>query len=154
MSITTKSISIWRSETADRPGLLAEVLAPLARGGSNLRIVMGYHVAGPEGRKAVLELSPVAGKKAAAAAASAGLSASPIPTLLVEGDDRAGLGHDLARAVADVGVDIHFLVAQAVGRKFSAVFGFGSAEDARRAAAAMKRAVRAGAKRASPKRRR
>ncbi len=122
MAITVKTISLHRTETDDRPGLLADTLAPLATAGNDLRIVMGYKAAGQPGR-AVLELFPVKGKKAAAAAAGAGLVASGIPTLLVEGDDRSGLGHDLARAVADAGVDVHFLVAQVVGRKFSAVVG-------------------------------
>ena len=140
MSITVKPITLCRAETGDRPGLLADTLAPLAAAGSSLRIVMGYKVAGQPGR-AVLELFPVTGKKAAAAASAAGLTASGIPTLLVEGDDRPGLGHDLSRAVADAGIDVHFLVAQVVGRKFSAVAGFGSAEDAKRAGAAMRKAA-------------
>ena len=140
MSITVKSIALWRTETADRRGLLADTLAPLAEARSDLRIVMGYHVPGEPGR-AVLELFPVSGRKAAAAATAAGLAASPIPTLLVEGDDRPGLGHDLTLAVASAGVDIHFLVSQTVGRRFSAVFGFGSPDDARKAGAAMKKAA-------------
>jgi predicted amino acid-binding ACT domain protein len=154
MSITIRSITLWRTQTADRPGLLAGVLAPFAEGGNDLRIVMGYHVPGPEGRTAVLELFPVSGKKAETSATAVGLATSSIPTLLVEGDDRAGLGHELARGVADAGVDIHFLVAQVIGRKFSAVFGFGGEEDARKAAAAMKKAAREKGRRLSPKRRR
>ncbi len=140
MSISVKTIALSRAETADRPGLLADTLAPLAATKNDLRIVMGYKMAGQTGR-AVLELFPIRGKKATEAAAAAGLAASGIPTLLVEGDDRPGLGHELTRAVADAGVDIHFLVAQVIGRKFSAVVGFGSAEDAKKAAAAMKRAA-------------
>jgi hypothetical protein len=143
MSISVKTIALSRTETDDRPGLLADTLAPLAKTGNDLRIVMGYKVAGQTG-KAVLELFPVKGRKAGAAAAAAGLAASGIPTLLVEGDDRRGLGHDLTRAIADAGVDVHFLVAQVVGRKFSAVIGFGSTEDARKAGAAMKKAARSG----------
>ena len=142
MSITVKSIALHRTETEDRRGLLADVLAPLAAAGGQLRIVMGYKTAAGTGR-AVLELYPVAGKRATAAAAAAGLAPSGIPTLLVEGDDRPGLGHDLTRAVADAGVDVHFLVAQVVGRKFSAVAGFGSAEDAKKAGTAMKKAAAA-----------
>ncbi len=140
MPINVKPITLCRAETDDRPGLLADTLAPLATAGSSLRVVMGYKVAGQPGR-AVLELFPVTGKKASAAASAAGLAASGIPTLLVEGDDRPGLGHALTRAIADVGVDLHFLVAQVIGRKFSAVMGFGGAEDAKKAGAAMKKAA-------------
>lgn len=141
MSITVKPIALWRVQAADRPGLLADTLAPLSGAGSDLRIVMGYHLPG-QVSTAVLELFPVKGKKATEAATAQGLAASDIPTLLVEGDDRPGLGHDLTRGVADAGVDLHFLVAQVLGRKFSAVFGFGSADDARKASAAIKKAAR------------
>ena len=55
---------------------------------------------------AILELYPVSGKKAATAAGAAGLSASTIPTLLVEGDNKPGIGHAMARAIADAGINI------------------------------------------------
>jgi hypothetical protein len=105
---------------------------------------MGYRQLG--GSTAVIEVSPVSGKKAVAAAQSEGLGASTIPTLLVEGDDRPGLGHALARAIADAGINLDFLVAQVVGRKFSAIFGFGNEADARTAASLIKKAGRAGKK--------
>ena len=39
----------------------------------------------------------------------------------------------MARALADAGINLVFLVAQVVGRRYSAVFGFESAVDADRA---------------------
>ncbi len=48
----------------------------------------------------------------------------------------------MARAVANAGVNMHFLIAETVGRKFSAVFGFGSAADAATAAQAIKSAAK------------
>ncbi len=77
-----------------------------------------------------IELYPVTGKKFSAAAGEAGLSASSLPALLVEGDNRAGLGHATTQAIADAGISLDFLVAQVVGRKYSAVFGFESDADA------------------------
>jgi hypothetical protein len=74
-----------------------------------------------------------------AAAEAAGLSASSIPTLLVEGDNKPGLGHALARAMADAGINLSFLVAQVIGRKYTAVVGFESEEDARRASTLIKK---------------
>ncbi len=139
MAIKVKSITLWRREVEDRPGTLAETLEPLARAGADLQVVMSYRQPGAEGR-AVLELYPVSGKKAATAAGTAGLSASTIPTLVVEGDNRPGIGHSMARALADAGININFLVAQTVGRKFSAVFGFETEADARSAASLIKKA--------------
>lgn len=133
MAVTVKKAVLWRASVADKPGALAGVLEPLAQAGADLRVVMGYGL-GQSGN-AVVEVYPVTGKKAAAAAASAGLSASGIPCLLVEGDNRPGLGAKIARAIADLGINISFLVAETVGRKFSAVFGF---EDNVAAAAAAK----------------
>jgi hypothetical protein len=144
MAITVKKITLWRRESGDRPGLMAETLRPLAVQGTTLKVAMGYRQ--PGGSTAVIEVSPVSGKKAVAAAQSEGLAASAISTLLVEGDDRPGLGHALARAIADAGINLDFLVAQVVGRKFSAIFGFGNEADARTAATLIKKAGRAGKK--------
>jgi len=139
MAIKVKSITLWRHEVEDKPGTLAETLEPLARAGADLQVVMSYRQPGGEDQ-AILELYPVSGKKAATAAGAAGLSASTIPTLLVEGDNRPGIGHAMARAIADAGININFLVAQTIGRKFSAVFGFETEADAKTAAALIKRA--------------
>jgi hypothetical protein len=140
MAITVKKVTLWRTEVANEPGVLANVLEPLASAGTNLRIVMGYAL-GDSGRAAI-EVSPVSGRKATAAAGSAGLSASPAACLLVEGDDRPGLGAALARGIAAAGVNIHFLMAESIGRKFSATFGFHSADDATSAARAIKAAAK------------
>jgi hypothetical protein len=81
----------------------------------------------------------VSGKKLTAAAQEAGLSASSIPTLLVEGDNKPGLGHTIARAIADAGINLGFLVAQVIGRRYSAVIGFEDESDASKAAALIKK---------------
>ena len=76
---------------------------------------MDYRYPG-DGTKAAVELYPIAGKKVTGAAAEAGLSASSIPTLLVEGDNRAGLGFAIAQAIAGAGINMTFFLAQAIGR--------------------------------------
>jgi hypothetical protein len=58
---------------------------------------MAYRYPGGE-NKAAIELHPVSGKKSVAAAQTAGLTPSSISTLMVEGDNRSGLGHAIARA--------------------------------------------------------
>src|SRR6266581_586800 len=92
MPVTVKKVALWRRELDNRPGALAGVLEPLARAGASFQIAMGYRFPGNETRAAV-ELAPVTGKKGAAAAQGAGLQPSSIPTLVVTGDDRPGLGH-------------------------------------------------------------
>ncbi len=141
MAVTVKKITLWRKEVAHRSGALADVLEPLASAGADLRVVMGYTFPAGSGQAAI-EVFPVSGRKASDAASGAGLTASTIPCLLVEGDNRPGLGAGMARAIADAGVNISFLMAETVGRKFSAVFGFENDADAGAATRAIKGAAR------------
>lgn len=69
------------------------------------------------------------------------LSVSKI-TLVVRGPNRAGLAHRVARTLADAGINVAFLVAQVVGRSYSAVFGFENDGDAASAVALIRKAVR------------
>ena len=140
MAVTVKNISLWRKEVDNQVGTLAHTLEPVTKAGANLRILMGYRYPG-EGTRAAIELYPVTGKKASAADSEAGLSASSIPTLLVEGDDRPGLALAIAQAMSGAGINMTFFVAQAVGRRFSAVLGFESETDAKTAAPLIKKAA-------------
>lgn len=140
MPVTVKNISLWRKEVENQVGSLAHTLEPVTKAGANLHVLMGYRYPG-EGTKAAIELYPIAGKKMTAAASEAGLSASSIPTLLVEGDNKLGLGFTIAQAIAGAGINMTFFVAQAVGRRFSAVLGFESDAGAKTAAPLIKKAA-------------
>jgi len=143
MAVTVKKITLWRTEVENQPGALAATLEQPAAAGADFRLMMGYRHPTLAG-KAAIEVFPVAGKKAAAATAAAGLSAAAIPTLLVEGDNRAALGHAIAQALSGAGINIAFLVAQVIGRKFAAVIGFETEDDAGKAAPLIKKAARGG----------
>src|SRR5260370_20010671 len=123
MPVTVKTISLWRKEVENQVGTLAQTLEPISKAGANLRVLMWYRYPGNETRAAI-ELYPVTGKKTSAAASGAGFAASSIPTVLVEGDDKPGLGLAIAHAIAAAGINMTFFVAQVVGRRFSAVLGF------------------------------
>jgi hypothetical protein len=138
MPVQVKRITLWRKELENRTGSLASTLEPVANAGADLEIVMGYCYPGDRA-KAAVELYPVTNKKTTAAAQSAGLAASAIPAVLVQGDNRAGLGHAITKAVADAGVNLDFLVAQVIGRKFSAVLGFENDADANKATTLIKK---------------
>ena len=141
MAIKVKAITLWRHDAENKPGVLARTLEPLARAGVDLRAVMGYRHPGEEGR-ATIELYPIAGKKAVAAAQAAGLSASDIPTLLVEGDDRPGVGFAISRALADAGINLSFFLAEVIRKKYAAILGFETEDDAKRAAALIRKIKR------------
>ena len=140
MAVTVKRIVLWRKEVENKTGILANALAPLANAGTDIHVVIAYRFPGQES-KAAIELYPVTGKKSATAANEAGFSASAIPALLVEGDNRAVLGYATAQAIAGSGINIDFLVAQVVGKKYSAVFGFESDADAAKCAAIIRKAT-------------
>jgi hypothetical protein len=137
MAVTVKPVTLWRREIDDRPGALAASIEPLA--GVDLQVLMAYRYTGNTNRGAV-EVYPIATKRATAAAQSAGFADSGIPALLVTGDNRPGLGHAVAKAIADAGISMAFVVAQVIGRKYSAVFGFDSADDRTKATTLVKKA--------------
>lgn len=140
MPVTVKSISLWRKEVANQVGVLAQTLGPVSKAGANLRVLMGYRYPG-DATKAAIELYPITGNKVTAAASNAGLAASSIPTLIVEGDDKPGLGQAIAEAISGARVNMIFFVAQTIGRKFSAVLGFETEADAKTATPLIKKAA-------------
>ncbi len=144
MAITVKKAVLWRKEVDNRPGTLASALEPLAQAGADLQVVMAYRYPGSD--KGVVELHPVSGRKSREAAQTAGLAPSTIPVLLVEGDDRPGLGYTLTKAVGDAGINMSFVMVQTVGR-YSTVFGFENEADAAKAATLIKKAATAVRKR-------
>ncbi len=140
MAVSIRKLTLWRTEVQHRPGALSELLEPLSAAGADLQIVMGYRIPGQKTR-AVIEVAPVGTRKVAQAAEGAGLAPGGAPTLLVLGDNRPGLANRIASALAESGVNIAFLVAQVVGRRYSAIFGFESEADLDKASDRIRAAV-------------
>ena len=140
MAVTVRKAALWCKEVDNRSGMLANVLEPLSEAGADLQVVMAYRY--PDGTDRVAnELHPVSGRKSTAAAKTAGLAKSSIPALLVQGDNRQGLGHALTKAIADAGINLSFVMAQVVGRRYSALFGFENEADASKATTMIKKAA-------------
>jgi len=141
MPVTVKKIILWRSEVDNTPGTLASSIEPLAKAGADLKVIMGYRHPTAKG-KAAIEVFPITGKKLAAAAGAVGLGAVTIPTLLVEGDNKPGLGYSIAQMIAAGGINIVFFVAQVIEKRFAAVVGFETEDDAKKAAPLIKKAAK------------
>ena len=139
MAVKVRRVTLWRAAVEDRPGVLAGALEPLAHAGADLQMVMCYGNPGQEGR-ATIEVYPISPKRAVAAAQIGGFSASPAPVVLVEGDNKPGLGYSIANAVAWAGLNIRFLLAQVTGKKYSAIVGFETEADAQKGALQIKKA--------------
>jgi hypothetical protein len=146
MAVRVRPIALWRQEVDNQTGALARTLEPLASAKANLQIVMGYRLPG-DTRRAAIEVYPVTTPRATAAAQAAGLSDAGIAALFVEGDDRPGLGHAIAKAIADAGINMEFFVAQSTGGRHSTVVGFERRQDAERAAPVITKAATAPARR-------
>ena len=144
MAVQIKPVTLWRVEVQNEPGVLARTLEPLATARADLQVVMGYRFPGDRNRGAI-EVAPVTGARASKAAEAAGLSQSGIPALRIEGDNRVGLGHAIASALAEAGINIDFVVAQVSSGRYSAIFGFDTEEAARRAAPILRRVARVAA---------
>ena len=123
---------MWHTEIRNKPGVLASTLEPLAHAGVDLSLVMTYSVPGRSSR-ATIEILPGSGRRAAQAAQAAGFSRSPTPVLLVEGDNRPGLAYAVTNAIAWAGIAVRFLSAQVVDDRYSAILGFRTDADARKA---------------------
>ena len=136
---------MWQTSIRNRPGVLAATLEPLAHAGVDLSVVMKYSLPGRSTR-ATIEILAGSGRRAARAARAAGFTLSPTPVLLVEGDDRPGLAYAVTSAVAWAGIVLRFLSAQVVDERYSALLGFRTDTDARRARSLIRKVASASTK--------
>ena len=129
---------VWAGDIPDQPGGLAEKLTALAKSGANLEFVIARRRPEEPG-KGVVFISPVQGKAAEDAATSSGLTkAMDVPTLRVEGPDSPGIGDRMLRAIADLGINLRGVSAAAIDGKFVTYIGFYRADEASRAAQALR----------------
>jgi hypothetical protein len=139
MAVTMKKIALWRKEVDNHKGMLASTLESLEKTGADLQVLMGYRFPGNEA-KAMIELYPVAGKRSIAPAKQAGLAPSTIPALLIEGDNKPGLAYNIAQGLAEAGINMSFLVAHVVGKRYAATLGLETEGDAKKATALIRKA--------------
>jgi len=138
MAVTVKKAVLWRKEIDNRPGMLASTLEPLAEAGADLQVVMGYRYPGGTD-KAAIELHPVSGREST-------VRQRQLVSLRHQSqycwcrETIAGLGHALAKAIGDAGINLIFVMAQVMGRRYSAMFGLENEADAARATGLIKKA--------------
>lgn len=139
MALKVTKMDLWVAKLQDRPGALATCLSTLAAAGANIECVIGRRQPDKPGTGVVF-VGPLGGQKVRVAARGAGFRGSArVAALKIEGDDKAGLGARIARAVGDAGVNLRGTSAIVIGRRFNCYLAFDSKADASRAAAALKR---------------
>jgi hypothetical protein len=145
MAVKIKRVQMWQTSIRNLPGVLAATLEPLAHAGVDLSGVMNYSLPGHSSR-ATIEILAGSGRRAARAAQAAGFTLSPTPVLLIEGDNRPGLAYAVTGAVAWAGITLRFLSAQVVGAHYSALLGFRTDTDARKARSLIRKVASASTK--------
>jgi hypothetical protein len=140
MPLGVKKLEVWTGEIDDRVGGLASKLEPLARAGVDLQFLVARRQPHLPGRGVVF-LSGIAGAKGNKAAAAAGLAkASDVVALRVEGPNKAGAAHQIARRLADAGINLRGVSAGVTGKNFQLFVAFDSAVDADKAARSLRAA--------------
>ena len=138
MTVKITRVKLWRTKISNRPGVLADTLEPLAQAGVDLKVVMKYSAPG-QSSHATVEIFPGSSRRSVLAARAAGFSLSPTPLLLVEGENRPGLAYAIANTIAWAGIVVRFLTAQEVGLRYSALLGFRTDDEAKKAASLIRK---------------
>lgn len=140
MPYTVKSVQVWAGDIRNRPGTLARILEALSGAGASLEFIIARRVTDNTSR---VFLAPLKGKAQKAAAGDVGLVvATNMHAVCVQGPNRAGLGAELARAIADAGLNLRGISAATIGNKGVLYFGFRTGEEAKSATKAMKKVLR------------
>ncbi len=131
--MTVRKVVALTVDVEDRPGALAELTQPVADAGINLLAIY----AGPMGGgKAKVSCVPDDPDKLRALAAEGGVSVQEREILFVEGDDRPGAGAEVARKLANGGLNIEVMLGTGSAGKFAMCIAV-APEDVDRAAAAL-----------------
>ena len=141
MAVQITKVDVWVGEIADRPGGLAEKLEVVAKAGASLEFVIARRQPDKPGT-AVVVVTPLKGVKQTRAAQEVGLSkTSSLHSLRLEAADRPGLGAQIARALADVGISLRGLSAAALGRRCVTYLTFDNETDAKKASQVLRKAL-------------
>ena len=139
MKLSITRTDVWATSIDDRPGGLANTLAPLAEAGANLEFIVARRAPEQSG-KGVVFITPVKGAKQVKAAGVAGFQKTgTLHSVRIEGGDKPGMGAKITKALADSGINLRGLSAAAFGRKFVTYLALDSAEAATKAIAILKK---------------
>ena len=133
MSLTVEKVDVWAAAIQDRAGGLAEKLAPLAEAGADLQFAIARRAPDKPGT-GVLFVTPLQGEAETAAAMKSGFAvADSLHSLRIEGDNKPGIGAQLAEMMADAGINLRGLSAAVIGGRFIMYLALDTMEDAQKA---------------------
>ena len=139
MALKVSRVDVWAASLKDRPGALAEKLAPLAEAGANLAFVIARRTEKKPGTGVVF-LTPLTGRQQLAAAKKAKLKKTKsLYSVKAESPDKPGLGAKITAAIAEADINLRGLSAAAIGRKCIMYMAFDKAADAAKAARVLRK---------------
>jgi hypothetical protein len=134
MALTVSRVDVWAASLKDRPGALAEKLAPLSDAGANFAFVIARRTETKPGTGVVF-VTPLAGREQLAAAKKAKFKKTKsLHSVKVESPDKPGLTTKIAATVAEAGINVRGVSAAAIGKKCILYVAFDKADDATKAA--------------------
>jgi hypothetical protein len=139
MAVKVAKSDVWSVEIPDRPGGLARKLEGLADAGVDLEFVFARRQPDKPGT-GVAFISGVKGAKGGKAAAAAGFAkTATMPALRVDAPNKPGLCQRVLSAVSAEGVNVRGISASVIGKACVIFLAFDSADDAAKAAKALKK---------------
>lgn len=139
MALKVTKADMWAASIDDRRGGAAEKIEPLSAAGADFQFVLARRTPESPGKGLVI-VTPVKGAKVTKAAGAAGfVRATDLHGLRIEGAGKPGLGAKIMRALGDAGISFRGFSGASLGRQFVAYLALDNAQDAARAAAAIKK---------------
>lgn len=133
MGFAVERVDVWAASIEDRPGGLAEKLAPLAEAGADLEFVIARRAPDKPGTGVVF-VTPLRGDAQAEAGARAGFAvADSLHSVRVEGDNEPGIGAQITGKLADAGISLRGLSAAVLGERFIMYLALDTVEGAQEA---------------------
>ena len=133
MAYSVRRVDVWATSIEDHPGGLSAKLGPLAEAGVDLEFVIARRSPDKPGTGVVF-VTPLHGEAQTAAGKQAGFAiADSLHSVRVEGNNRPGIGAQLAGRLADAGINLRGLSAAVIGEKFIMHLSADSADDAEKA---------------------
>ncbi len=134
-----ESVDVWAAPINDKPGGLANILAGLRDAGADLDFIIARRAPDQPG-KGVVFVTPLRGDREVNAAANLGFDVTrSLHELRVQGENKPGVAANLTEKLAAAGINLRGFSGAVIGTRFILYIGLDSAEDAKKAAAILKK---------------
>jgi len=134
-----ESVDVWAAPINDKPGGLANILAGLRDAGADLDFIIARRAPDQPG-KGVVFVTPLRGDREVDAAANLGFDVTrSLHELRVQGENKPGVAANLTEKLAAAGINLRGFSGAVIGTRFILYIGLDSAEDAKKAAAILKK---------------